>query len=556
MKVFFRDLLADTSQEGSLTGRTSSGRCVTQSGVDLKDLASKCCDTAKILETELRSLTKSPGGGKREAISKAWLKFRKAKEFERLKNALDEYQKTLDSKLIIQIMSSLGDINVQQQGQTDDVHQHLSQLTAKLDVCQIEIAGRLSTEIGKVIKSNEEQHAQTRQHATAAMESLRFTQDEQLSHRTFLGSLRFSELNARFNEVSPPHSKTFHWMYDHDLELPWDSFPEWLKGKESLYWIHGKAGAGKSTLMKFLVNDPRTHDLLASSSSDSEILIVTHFFWLSGGPMQSSLKGFLCSIIHQVLNAHFDLVDASLSIDPNLSRKRSTEDWSNEELHKLLRRTIAILKQPMCIFIDGLDEFDQDNDPNTLLGLIEELASAPTIKLCVSSRPENYLTKHLRRYKQLQLQDLTIDDMRLCIEDTLNRTREKCTPAVVSDEYVEKIIRKIMQKAEGVFLWVHYALASLVKGMRNDDDFGDLLGRIEELPKGMYELYLNMWNRLNGDQDRYRQEAATYFSYQRLEEDMRPSLFELLIVLNPHMQEELVDKLQPQDQSFLTRQCK
>ncbi|KAL8961140.1 MAG: hypothetical protein Q9183_005353, partial [Haloplaca sp. 2 TL-2023] len=420
----------------------------------------------------------------------------------------------------------------------------------------------------KAIRSNEEQHAITRQHAqtyiTAAMENLEVTQNEQHKLQTaekrslqFLDSLRSKDMNSRWNDVSPPHSETFHWIYDHGLERPWDSFPEWLKGKESLYWIHGKAGAGKSTLMKFLVDDPRTHDLLTSSSSDSEILIVKFFFWLSDGKkMQHSLKGFLCSIICQILSGHPDLVEIFLKGDAGLSLKRSLEDWSKEELHMLLMDTIQTVKRPLCIFIDGLDEFDPDDDPDTLLGLIEELASAPTIKLCVSSRPENYLTKRLREYKQLRLQDLTINDMRVCVIDTLNKAREKCAQAVVSDEYVEKIVRTIMEKAEGVFLWVHYALSSLVKGMRNADDFGDLLGRIEELPKGMYELYLNMWNRLNEDQDRYRQEAATYFSYQRLEEDMRPSLLELLIVLNPHMQEELVDKLKPQDPSVLDRQCK
>ncbi|KAL8956775.1 MAG: hypothetical protein Q9183_006222, partial [Haloplaca sp. 2 TL-2023] len=116
--------------KGPLTGGTSSGHCVTQSGVDLKDLASKCCDTAKILETELTSLMKSPGGGKLAAVSKGLLRMRKAKKLEKLNNALNEYQKTLDSKLIIQIMSSLGDINVQQQGQTHIVQQHLTQLSA------------------------------------------------------------------------------------------------------------------------------------------------------------------------------------------------------------------------------------------------------------------------------------------------------------------------------------------------------------------------------------------------------------------------------------------
>ena len=70
----------------------------------------------------------------------------------------------------------------------------------------------------------------------------------------------------------------------------------------------------------------------------------------------------------------------------------------------------------------------------------------------------------------------------------------------MSEKHLERIIKKITAKAEGVFLWVYYALNSLVRGMRNEDNFRDLLDRIEELPSGMYELYLTMWNRLNGDE--------------------------------------------------------
>ena len=51
-----------------------------------------------------------------------------------------------------------------------------------------------------------------------------------------------------------------------------------------------------------------------------------------------------------------------------------------------------------CLFIDGLDEFnefDRVNDVDNLLGLIEEFSTNNKIKTCVSSRPEDYLVKQL-----------------------------------------------------------------------------------------------------------------------------------------------------------------
>jgi hypothetical protein len=50
----------------------------------------------------------------------------------------------------------------------------------------------------------------------------------------------------------------------------------WLMGEENLYWITGKAWSGKSTLMKFFLNDNRTTESIGPHSSIScgEILLL------------------------------------------------------------------------------------------------------------------------------------------------------------------------------------------------------------------------------------------------------------------------------------------
>jgi hypothetical protein len=63
----------------------------------------------------------------------------------------------------------------------------------------------------------------------------------------------------------------FHTLGDSQLEC--ESFYEWLRQDwdESLYWITGKAGAGKSTLMNVICQDGRRTELLKQWASNHDL---------------------------------------------------------------------------------------------------------------------------------------------------------------------------------------------------------------------------------------------------------------------------------------------
>lgn len=46
------------------------------------------------------------------------------------------------------------------------------------------------------------------------------------------------------------------------LNNSWDNFQEWLLSESNTYWISGKPGSGKSTLVKFLVTSNHTQTTL------------------------------------------------------------------------------------------------------------------------------------------------------------------------------------------------------------------------------------------------------------------------------------------------------
>ena len=130
-------------------------------------------------------------------------------------------------------------------------------------------------------------------------EGHRFTNEEKI-----LSSLQFDEWKRRFNIVDKPYAQTFDWMLK-DItsdEVPPTRFKYWLQSQNGIYWIAGKAESGKSTLMKFLVNNREvTRYLQDWAGRDCQVFLLPWFFWSSGSPMQKSQEGLFQSLLFQIL---------------------------------------------------------------------------------------------------------------------------------------------------------------------------------------------------------------------------------------------------------------
>jgi hypothetical protein len=344
-------------------------------------------------------------------------------------------------------------------------------------------------------------------------------------HR-FLKSLTFPEMKARYNDIIPSHKSTFEWLYGardksdngssittaHDrLRQHCDTFSKWLSSNESLFWVNGKPGSGKSTLMKFLLEHSRTQELLREQHPST--LIISHFIWNAGSYFQRSQKSLLSSLLHQLLSHRADVARVLLEEDGTLQQKVSHSDWSREGLESVLFKAVHLLQCSTCIFIDGLDEIDQADGDGLyeLLGLIHRLRSLPNLRFCVSSRPEALIRKQLESYPNMRLQDLTRHDMHKYILDTITPEWEKASFLQPSNETVSSLSKIILGKADGIFLWVRLVVSSIRNGLIKYDNWEILLERINALPSKISDLYNDMWKRLNGDMELYRTKSALYF---------------------------------------------
>ncbi|KAF6827771.1 hypothetical protein CPLU01_08885 [Colletotrichum plurivorum] len=117
---------------------------------------------------------------------------------------------------------------------------------------------------------------------------------EKLMQRRTLESLRFADMRDRYERIPEAHQKTFEWIFRgashsayNDEEQPWTSFNEWLSSDKSLYWVTGKPGAGKSTLMKFLSDNHRLLSRLEAWKSDIRLFASEK---LAENPMFSQLQ--------------------------------------------------------------------------------------------------------------------------------------------------------------------------------------------------------------------------------------------------------------------------
>ena len=307
-----------------------------------------------------------------------------------------------------------------------------------------------------------------------------------------LKHLQFPEITMRHGSVKAAHARTFRWILDQH------EFSNWLKNGGGIYWIRGKAGSGKSTLMRFLVENPKTLRLLSSWAGQRDVVMASHFFWKSGTPIQKSLPGLLRTLLFQILRQIPSLIGQLFPLQWK-SRDLSIFPLSADEVIQALESLTLENSLPVrfCFFIDGLDEYTTGTeryhgDFQELLNILEALSASSVIKICVSSRPWTVFERAFGNSpNKLRLEDLTKNDIKAYVVDKLKANRYLQELASV-DSRCNSFGEQVVQKAEGVFLWVFLVIESLLNGASAADDFGDLQKRLDSVPAGLEDYFKHM----------------------------------------------------------------
>lgn len=329
-----------------------------------------------------------------------------------------------------------------------------------------------------------------------------------------LDSLSFATMSDRRGAIGGAHARTFDWIYkDQTGPVPWSSFVDWLRHGTGIYWINGKLGSGKSTLMRFLYENVTTHRELATWAGGSPCEVYGFFFWSSGDEDQRSQSGLLRSLLHEILQRHRYLMPMVM---PEIWRAWAARAQSavleglpydstflppapdaltTKQLKAMFEQLVIRITETtkLCFLIDGLDEYG--GEYSEIVRLLRQSATSPCIKLCLSSRPLPIFKQSFEGLPTLCLQDLTQGDLGHFIRDRLYSHEHMLQLSPGRDPDLAALIESMVTKAQGVFLWVNLVVRSLVYGLSDCHSVSDLQGLVQDLPGDLEELFGHMLRR-------------------------------------------------------------
>lgn len=336
----------------------------------------------------------------------------------------------------------------------------------------------------------------------------------------FLAKLRYQSMDDRELAISEAHETTFRWVFSRvePQTAEWSSFADWLESDGQVYWITGKAGAGKSTLMKFLTQpnqssqgESRCAKYLRRWAGEQRLIMATFYFWATGSTAQKSHAGLFKTLL-------FDMLKEFPEAIPFTSPKRwevlslfneDPMELTERDLRSMFKRAVQHISSEakIILFVDGLDEFDGNSD--LLISTMRDaIAESSSIKLCVASRPWNEFQQAFKGKPSLRLQDLTRSDIKSYVEAMFNQNLRFLALRDDGAEVADELINSVVSKASGVFLWVRIVVSSLLTGLNHADRVSDLQRRLDRLPEDLENLY----ERILDDIDPfYLQHAAEYF---------------------------------------------
>jgi len=294
---------------------------------------------------------------------------------------------------------------------------------------------------------------------------------EEKRHESLMNTLAFDRMDFRKATVERAHTRTCQWIFEEEAFLRWRD-PAFREANHGFLWIKGKPGSGKSTLMKCILDHVKTH---APGSN-----VLSFFFNARGESLERSTEGCYRSLLHQMLSA-FPKLRTSIEIPQSLSKgETSPVAMLQNVFHEAV---LSLQQENLILLIDALDECDQREVRNMIhsLGSLAEASGIHGVSLntCFASRHYPSITVRF-------CETVSMEKSKGHTQDIWTYARDMLT--IEPDVQRGEILDQMMQKAEGVFMWVVLVVHTLNEQFDKGRSHGQLLDAIIHSPDDLDAL--------------------------------------------------------------------
>ncbi|RYP19322.1 hypothetical protein DL765_003404 [Monosporascus sp. GIB2] len=243
----------------------------------LKSLASDLARDTKELQGVLQKVTTTSSSGSSSRLKTVLAyKFRHKGRIASLQQRIDGTRNVMNSEFLSRICSSTQAAHARSEerytGLRDDIRQFIDRWSEGKRTISELVSAEANATRAHVTSEAEQTRGRIDLLETRLVTRSSHHQIEQ-TRKQILSTLWFHEMNERENKIDEASYDTVDWAFS---EEPLANgvkcqFVQWLKSDQSIFWISGKPGSGKSTLMKFLVRDRRTTKYLETWKTPVQI---------------------------------------------------------------------------------------------------------------------------------------------------------------------------------------------------------------------------------------------------------------------------------------------
>lgn len=360
---------------------------------------------------------------------------------------------------------------------------------------------------------------------------------EERKTEALLEWLRYPKMDDRRDSVEQAYKDTFQWIFEQPragvFTMAWHwltssqthasntNFVIWLRQESGIFWIYGKPGAGKSTLMKFITEDPRLRTHAKAWAGSHRLSIGSFYFWKRGTKLQKSLCGLYRAILWQLVEEDRMLASEAF---PGWQISAGSTEPSLESLNAALVRLVSSrrLQRKFLILIDGLDEYEDeesDNVPNSqerFSATLRQLAGNEAVKIVIASRPDRVFESYFSHGSKLAVHELTAQDLKSFVHDKLvnDKTIRPAGETYSADEIkvLNYLVQDLVDRSQGVFLWTRVVTNLVRAHVREYGDLYELHRLVEKLDPDMGKLFDQIMARILQLDRKDRLESLRYLA--------------------------------------------